>query len=239
MSSEHEMRHKNATEDSVARRLARLRDRPLEMSAFEARIKAAIPPPATHSKEAEDEEQGRWIVFQMFSPFRAVAAALLLAITAYLAFLAFNPQPVLAHPERLASIYEEAVERHGHGAVSVSSLAEAKAALKASWEDVPALPDAANAMQLMSCCVHEIGKKRMACVTFEVDNAPVTLALAPSKDIRCPVGEIRVVNGNRYVLGSSNGVNMAMVERDGKWSCVMGKLPQEKLIDVLNNLSTR
>ena len=84
----------------------------------------------------------------------------------------------------------------------------------------------------MHCCVHEIGRKQMACLTFSVDQQPITLAMASSRDIRSPHGEARTINGREYRIDSSDGVNMVMSEVDGTWMCLMGRLPIERLVEL-------
>lgn len=211
---------------AVARRLAKLRSRPMDMAAFDAKLKAALP-----AKRASPERMFLWPIL---TPMRAVAASLLVGVTLFFAFVVLTPQPAMATPQRLAAIYEDAVGGRSH-ATNVTSIEEARATLRRKWPESPVVPDVSD-MQLMHCCVHEIGRKQMACLTFSVDAQPITLAMASSRDIRSPHGEARTINGRDYRIDSSDGVNMVMSEVDGTWMCLMGRLPIERLVELADSI---
>jgi hypothetical protein len=216
----------NAADRAVSERLAELRARPIDSAAFDAKFKALVPPPASDSPQ-----RSRWMIW----PARAVAACALVGLVS-LAFIAFLSQPVMATPVRMAQVYEETVAGRGH-TTPVRTIDEARAVLRGQWTESPLVPETVDDMQVMSCCVHEVGRQRMACVTFTVDDSLVTMAMAPSKEIKTPGGETRVVGDRRYVVHSENGVNMAMSEQHGTWVCVMGRLPIDRLIEIARSAS--
>jgi hypothetical protein len=198
-------------DQAVARRLAKLRSLPMDMAAFDAKLKAALP--------AKRASPGRLFLWPVLTPMRAVAASLLVGVTLFFAFVVLTPQPAMATPQRLAAIYEDAVGGRSH-ATNVTSIEEARATLRRKWPESPIVPDVSD-MQLMHCCL-----------TFSVDQQPITLAMASSRDIRSPHGEARTINGREYRIDSSDGVNMVMSEVDGTWMCLMGRLPIERLVEL-------
>ncbi len=88
----------------------------------------------------------------------------------------------------------------------------------------------------MSCCVHEIGRQKMACVALKIDGVPVSMAMADAADITMPQGKKIERDGVTYFVQSAKGVNMVMTERNGCWACLMGQVPVEKLLETLKGL---
>jgi hypothetical protein len=88
----------------------------------------------------------------------------------------------------------------------------------------------------MACCVHRVGRAKMSCVSLMADGVPVSLAVADAADVRVPDSQTVTVDGVTYHVQSAQGVNMAMTERNGRWVCLMGKLPTQRLIDVAKGL---
>jgi hypothetical protein len=119
--------------------------------------------------------------------------------------------------------------------VEVSSIEAAAAALSQQWPKAPALPDMPDD-HVMACCVHEMGRKKMACVSLTVDDVPITMAVADSADVKVPNGTTVIRDGVTWQVESSRGVNMAMTERGGRWVCLMGRLPTDRLIDLAAKL---
>ncbi|MFT3787532.1 MAG: hypothetical protein QM770_15420 [Tepidisphaeraceae bacterium] len=44
------------------------------------------------------------------------------------------------------------------------------------------------------------------------------------------------MNGQRYLVSAAQGVNMIMFEHDGVWTCVMSKLPSDRLLQVATSM---
>lgn len=211
--------------EAISRRLAKLREQPISTSVLDARLKSILPPGATDGEPAP-----RMRFWTRRSVLSAVAAMLVAALTVLSAFTILAPRPVFASPQEMAVIHESAVMMQGH-TMSVSTIEDARAALRRQWPG-SSMISAPDDMPVMSCCVHEIGKRQMGCVTFEVDDVPVTMAVADAREIRSPHGNKRVIGDTEYVVGSADGVNMVMSQRDGVWTCVMGRLPLERLANV-------
>lgn len=216
----------NPVDQVVARRLRKLRSMAVDTTAFDAKLQEAL--------AVQHSSHNRIVRWPVLTPVRAVAASLLVVITLVLVFVVLTSQPALATPQRLAAIYENAVSSRSQ-AIKVSSIQEAQAVLRRKWPESPILPDVSD-MQLMQCCVHQIGRKKMACLTFYIDQQPITLAMASVRDIRSPRGEVRTINGREYRIGSADGVNMVMSDVDGTWMCLMGRFSIENLITLIEEI---
>ena len=134
----------------------------------------------------------------------------------------------------MAEVYRASVS--GHGATPINTIAEARSALVRKWPDSPPLPDEPSGMKPMSCCVHDVGRRQMACITFMVEGKAVMLALAPAKDVRSPHGTEMKIGNSTFLTGSSDGVNMVMAQRDGTWMCLMGEMTFERLAELSESL---
>ncbi|HRK30636.1 MAG TPA: hypothetical protein PLD59_06110 [Tepidisphaeraceae bacterium] len=222
-----EQDHSDEVTQAISKRLAKLRSRPVDLSTFDARLKAALPP-------STDSSRPHVLLWPFVSPLRAVAASLVVGALLAAVVLLSSSSPALATPQRMADIYNSAVDRKNHP-TTVSTANEAREVLRRKWPDAPVVPEVQD-LQLMHCCVHEIGRKQMACVTFLVEEQPVTLAFASSRDVRSPHGETKVIDGQSFVVGSADGVNMVMSERGGTWMCLMGKLSVERLSEIARTI---
>jgi hypothetical protein len=237
-------------DDAVQRRLAKLSARPMDTAAFDAALRRRLAEEAsaglapTLTLAGTDREPTRpatvpaWSnpFTKVFSPLRAVAATLLMSLALVAGIVAWSASagPAVASPQRLAEVHNDAVAGRGLSSV-VHSIDEARAALQRKWPGTPELPEPRD-LEVMSCCVHEIGRRQMACVTFRIDETPVTLAVASRRDIRSPHGQARDIAGRRYLVGSADGINMVMSEHEGTWMCLMGRLPMERLAEIVEEL---
>jgi hypothetical protein len=118
---------------------------------------------------------------------------------------------------------------------NVSSMEAANAALAGKWPGAPALPDMPD-QEVMSCCVHHIGKAKAACVLLCIDGSPVTMAAADVSQVRMPSLREVIRNGTTFQVQTTPRVNMVMTQREGKWYCLMGKLDPDRLMGFWNEM---
>jgi hypothetical protein len=213
----------NPLDQATSARLARLRSMPVDTTGLAARLRESIP-------ELREQKARTSIIRLWISPLR-LAAAILVVLTAVLAvILAGSGSVAVASVDQLAALHEETLADKDH-AVHVDSIAAANVALSKEWPKTPEVPQVGQDA-VMSCCVHEIARKKMACVMLNVDGQPVTMAVAKTSEIKCPMGTMSTRNGVMYCSHSVRGVNMVMVEKGGQWTCYMGKVPVERLADL-------
>ncbi len=206
---------------AISRRLAKLRSIPVDTSNLEHHIEAVVGRPH------------RRIGWQMswLRPMRAIAASFLVMGLIAALVIASSSGPVLASAATMAQVHEDVLS--GHMATTpVGSIQAANTVLAAKLPGGPKMPDMPQQDQVMSCCVHEVGRKKMACVAMLVDGVRVTVAVADAADVKMPMCPAVKIAGVDYHTQSHGGVSMAMTERNGRWVCVMGKLSVERLAEV-------
>ncbi len=206
----------------MRRRLSNLKATPVEMNSLRRAIESEIARPGHQPS-----------LLRLFRPIQAVAASFLLMAVVVALVLAYSSGPALASPERMAVVYHEMLA--GHHSHAVSSLSEAEQVLRKQWADLPSVP-VMPTDTAVSCCVHEMAGRRMACVAVNVDGVVVSIATAPAGDFSVPKGQTRTIGGHEYLVESANGVNMVMTKRSGTWVCVMSTLDSEALISFVEKL---
>ncbi|HEY7088576.1 MAG TPA: hypothetical protein VH518_10835 [Tepidisphaeraceae bacterium] len=207
-------------DQATADRLARLRAMPVDTSNIDAQIAAKIPRP----REAP--------VLLRIRALRAVAASLALIGLIGAIIWSLSGGAVLAEPTMMAQFHEELVSGKV-AATQVKSIAEANQALKDQWEHGVSIPSVPTE-HVMMCCMRSIQDKRLACVLLQSDRGvPVTMAVAKAMDMRIPPNSERVVkNGLEFHIQRTTGLTMVMTERGGRWICLIGALPSDRLIDI-------
>jgi hypothetical protein len=211
-------------EQAIARRLARLRTRPVELASLQRQIEAQIPRPQRTSGSS----------FWMGRAFRAVAATFAVAITIAAITIASWSGPVLASTDDFVQIHQSMLAQQTT-MTDVSSMEAANAALAGKWPEAPTMPNVPD-HSVMSCCVHHVGKAKAACVLLSVDSVPVTMAAADASEMKIPAMDQVERYGVKFHVKTVDGLSMAMTQHDGKWYCLMGKLPTDRLISFWNGL---
>lgn len=211
------------TDDAIAKRLARLRDRPVDTAGLRLRMHEHI---AAHRPKAPNR---RWI-----TPRRVFAASLFLLGSVVALLLTTRSSGVLASPMELSLIHRGNISGE-EGAVIVNSMASVQRILTDRWTQCPRLPDCQFG-QVKSCHVHQHAGKRLACVEMTVDGQTLTLAVASAADMRLPEAPTVSRNGDDYRIQSSGGVNIVVTRRRNLWICLMGELPVDLLVDVAASL---
>lgn len=209
---------------AVSQRLEKLRHRPVEMEQLRERVRSAV------SGSRPVGQTLRWS-----TPLRAIAASLLMVGAVAAVLLMTSGGPVLASAAELSRIHRDNVSGASN-ATAVDSIQSARQVLAAQWSDCPHVPQA-DSMVAVSCRVHQLAGKRLACLALQVDGQPVTLVVAHAVDMQVPTAGQTVARGGvNYYLLSSGGVNIVVAQRDGLWICMMGELPVERIVDFTASL---
>ena len=212
-------------EQAVAGRLSKLRTMPVETGRLAAALQAEIPQPVRQTRRA-------WFSLRSV---RAVAASILVlgTLAAVLLFTTMS-RPALASPAQMARMHEELVSGKTP-AVQVDSIEAANKVLAGEHPHFPALPDM-PADHVMACCMTSVKDKKVACVLMKQEGVPLSLMVARGQDMRAPTSPVTVHDGVRYHIQSSGKLNMVMTERHGRWVCLIGELPSERLMEVAAQL---
>lgn len=212
--------HDSALDQATAARLAKLAAIPVDTSRLDTHLRQALA-----AQPAPPRRLRLWL-----RPIQAAAAGLTL-VALLLGLLVASSRPAIASAEALAQLHNDLSSGRAP-TMKVSSIEAATAMLSQQWRGAPTLPDMPDD-HVMACCVHDIGRKKMAVVALDIAGTPVTLAVANSADVKSPQGSPVTRDGVTYRVQSSAGVNMAMTQRSGRWICLMGRLSVDRLIDLL------
>ena len=224
-------------DQAVERRLARLRTTPMDTSRLEKAILAQIPRPQDE-ESAEQQRRQRMRIGSLaaFRPLRAVAVSFLLLAAVVAAVLVFSSGgPALASASQMAQMHDDLVS--GRTPVTqVSSIEEANMALSGAWPGSPSVPGVPQS-HVMACCMKSINDRKVACVLLRSEGQPVTMTVANPADMRLPKSDALTHAGVTYHVQSSGRLNMVMTERNGRWICLIGELPAERLMDLAAGLT--
>lgn len=211
-------------QNAVTRRLSKLRTMPVEMAALEARVHAAIP----RERRSVIGRITSWRIAEV------MAAGFVLVVVSLGLIFIFSGGPVVASAQDFAQFHEDLVAGRVQ-ATHVTTIDAANKALTAQDSLSPQLPEVPNE-HVMACCMNSVKGKRIACVLIDRGGTPVTLTIASAADMKSPASPAVERNGVTYQVHSVNGLNMVMTERHGRWICVMGRLPSERLMDLAGQL---
>jgi hypothetical protein len=210
---------------ATAARLSKLQSMPVDTSRLERLIHAQIPPAvAARSLRA----------WQWFRPMRAVAASFMILAILGALLLSTSGGPVLASTAEMAQFHNDLVS--GRVPVTrVDSMQAANKALAAQWAQSPQMPNMPND-HVMACCMRSVKNKKMACVLLKGDGEPVTMTVANASDMQLPTSPTKTRNGIEYHVQSAGALNMVMTLREGRWICLIAKLPVDRLMDLASSL---
>lgn len=210
----------NPIDDAIARRLRRLGSMPMDLSALKARIDAERKPVAPPTVWA-----------RLLRPASGLAAGVLVLILVGAIVLSGSPSAAMA--QQMAQHHRDLVA--GRIAVTkVDSIDAAARVLAEADPDLPALPAPPDA-HVMACCMKDVRNKRVAHVLLETDGSPITMAVAAAKDMK-PMGRVLKQNGVSYHVVSYDSLNMISCEKAGRWVCLIGELPIERLMTIAEKL---
>ena len=88
----------------------------------------------------------------------------------------------------------------------------------------------------MACCMRTVKNKKVACVLLQGEGEPVSMTVAKASDVRIPDCPMVTRGGIDYHVQSTGSLNMVMTERDGRWVCLISKLPATRLMELASSL---
>lgn len=219
MSNDYHDEHDEALDQAVSARLAQLRTMPVDTSNLDKVIRTQIPP-----------LQPKWRILSL-RPLRAIAASVLLvsAIAAAI-ILTTSSGPALAEAAQMAQVHEDIVSGR-IPVMQVASIEEANRMLNSQSPGAPTLPQMPDS-HIMACCMKSVHNKKMACVLLKDEGVPITLAVASASDMKLAPAPIVRRNGIDYRVQKVGDLSMVMTKQNGKWLCLIGQIPADRLMDV-------
>jgi len=219
------MQYENDEQRAVAHRLSKLRTMPVDTSGLEKSLRAQLPP------RIETTSRRVWRI----GPLRAIAASLILLSSIVVAVMVLtSSRSAEAEAVQMAQFHDDMVAGRVP-VMQVDSIESANRMLSSEHPDAPSLPEVPDS-HVMACCMNKMGDKRMACVLLRDSNVPVTLAVARADEMKLHPMPMELHNGVSYRVQHVGSLSMVMTERDGKWLCLIGALPTERLMDVASQV---
>jgi hypothetical protein len=218
---------------AISSRLAKLRTMPVDTARLEKSIRAQLPEFAEAADKSVIPEPRRRV--HWLSPLRAIAASfLLLTAVVTVLLLTSSSGPAQASPSEMAQMHQDLVSGRVP-VMQVNSIAEAGNALNQQWPDRPDLPNAPDS-HVMACCMKSVKDKKVACVLLHSEGVPITMTVARAKDMQMPNSGTVMHGGVTYHVQASGDLNMVMTEREGRWVCLIGQVPAERLMTIAGDL---
>jgi hypothetical protein len=135
---------------------------------------------------------------------------------------------------QMAQLHEDMISGR-MSAMEVDSVAAANKSIQNQWAQSPQIPSVPME-HVMACCVRSVRNKKVACVLLKGTGEPVTMTVASAADLSLPDSPTVVRDGIVYHVQSTGSLNMVMTDRDGRWICLIGRLPVSKLMDLASGL---
>jgi hypothetical protein len=217
-------------DQATSRRLARLGAMPVDTASLDRRLAGLLPPEAVGGhRPAEQPDAAGLIGWISRRRWLAVAASILVPLLILTGTMALWHRGVRATPAEVALLHSSGVA----GTVPtmpVSNVQEANALLAKYSPGSPQIPMVDCPIQ--SCCCQHLSGQKVACIYMQVDGTTATLAVAAENDVRM-TGDLTVTRGGvTYRLQACGGVNMVSGQRNGRWFCLMGSQPTQRLVEV-------
>ena len=210
-------------DQAIADRLAKLRSMPVDTSRLDQTLCQEIPAPRPATT--------RWL---RIGPVRAVAASIAVLVVISALLLTTATGPALASPAQMAQFHQDLVDGKTP-VMQVDSIEAANRALASQSPQSPQVP-AVPAQHVMACCMKSVKDKKVACVLLKDEGVPVTMTVANASDMRTPKSPTVIRAGVTYNVQSIGSLNMVMTERDARWICLIGEMPQERLMDIADKI---
>lgn len=218
--------HTTRQDEAVAARLRKLSSFPVDVTRLERRIRGEIPRP--------EQTRQRSGLMRLFRPLTAVAASITVFAIVTAAILTASSGQVMASPAQMAQFHRQIVSNE-IPVTKVDSIEQASRVLANQWPQAPDLPRPPEA-HVMACCMKSIKDKNVACVLLRSEGAPITMSVAKASEMKSPTGGKVVRNGATFHLMSSGSLNMISTERHGRWVCLIGEVPSDRLITIAEQL---
>jgi len=206
-------------DQALAHRLSRLSTMPVDTSNLERAVREQVGRPANPYA-------------RLLRPFAAVAATLI--FLAIIAFAMLQNRPAQASADLMLQLHRDIVA----GAIpsmkvdSIEDVNEAFAAFGQQGLKMTAPPE----MQVMSCCMHDVANRKVACILVKDAGVPITLSVADTDALK-PLASAPVMhNGEAFHVQAGGELNMVMVDRGTHRICLIGALPAEKLMGLTDKL---
>ena len=217
----------NRLDRAMQQRLAKLKTLPVDVSGLERRLTAEMgetSPASNNRYSAVVDRLPRWWRWS------GVAAAILITLSLIVALPLTMDTPAVAHPPHMAKIHHAMVS--GEMPVAATDMAALRRLLTMPWDGrqtLEALPDDLVA----TCCLVNVGTEPMLGAVIDHAENRLSVVIAQAQGVRFASGEAVVQGDRRYTVHQIQSTNMAMIQVDDRFVCLMGEVPPGMLIEVM------
>jgi hypothetical protein len=138
----------------------------------------------------------------------------------------------------LAHIHAQDMSAASSPMVKVSTVADVDRALRSQWADAPVVTQVG--LPLKSCCVHHVGRKKIACLCVELNGQPATVAIGRRSDINVTDWPTMSMGGMTCrcctAPGQAPGMNAVATERNEMVIMMFGQQPRDELMKAINDV---
>lgn len=217
---------------ALARRLARLGQKPVDTQRLEHRLDAAFASlddadqsDASPSLPPPPFRLGRWL-----PPAAGLAAMLALAATLFFVFFTTPPTASAAVVD-LSQLHRQVEE--GRVAIPVGASIDVVSQLITEQRGgALVLPKPMQRARVQSCCLVGVQADLIALAVLKDGGPTVSLVVAQSPDFAHEMGVVIEIDSRRFFGHELNGVRMMMANDGDRWLCVMGDRSYEALAQI-------
>jgi hypothetical protein len=209
---------------AVADRLAQLGRSPVDTSRLQRRLGAAL-----QGVSVEERTPVLWVL-RSWRNVASIAAVLAVCVTLAVITVTSRSSMQQYSATEVVAAHEKFLNSAVH-LVTVANVLEANCRCSELWENAPAIPELAGA-QIRCCCVEDFARCRAACLHFEYDGAPVTMAVTRDAQLDAPGATVIHQEGRQYTVGTLGRYEILDVSRRGRSICLVSELPRDRLLQL-------
>jgi hypothetical protein len=206
-------------DQAISRRLSRLSRMPVDTGSLERAVRAQVGSP-------------RPVWSKVLRPVIAIAASIIFMAIVGIALL--QDRSVQASADLMAQMHRDLVAGKGQ-IMKATSIDEVNKDFAAFAAGMPEMNSSAEARP-MGCCMRDVGDQKIACVLFDNNGVPVTLAMADGKAVKPFISDPVTHNGQTFHVQTIGELNMVMLDHGQYRICLIGQLPREDLMTISNRL---
>lgn len=225
----HDLLARETLDAATSRRLARLGQRPVDVSHLEQRLAVELgeidPPSPMARPNTATLRLTPWL-----RPAAGIAALLTIAVGLFI-IVSTSPPTVSAAVLDLSELHTDIMA----GRVPmqpVDTIAQANAWIASQQSTGPELPDHLAGAQVQSCCLADVQGDLVAVALLRDGDTTVTLVVAQAANFAHEMGIVIEIDGRRFFGHELNGIRMMMANDGDRWLCVMGDASYEQLAQI-------
>ncbi|MBT8207710.1 MAG: hypothetical protein KJO18_05495 [Acidimicrobiia bacterium] len=217
-------------DSAVQTRLRRLSTIPCDSTGLVRRIDSAI------EELREDDESASVWTFRLRQPLIAAAALIAIAATLAIALTYANRGADAIRLSEVVHAHQSYLDNGAH-VVNVQSVEQANHECQARWPGAPTIPNV-DGVSVQCCCVEEMCGCPAACLHFDHNGVPVTMAVVTGAQFD-DEGVTTVERGGRsYSVHTEGRFSVVAMRGPDRCICLVSELPREDLLALATRIDS-